>query len=155
MRRRAANACAPDRLDIHLGADKMAKTTTTRKRTTTSTLKAVPKPAPEAEVASVTSADTGSDATTEDNVMRKRDLIDRVVEQSGVKKKDAKPAIEAALAILGEALSNEEQLNLPPLGKIMVNRKKELDNGEVLVVKLRRSKQAVEAANAPLEEGDD
>jgi DNA-binding protein HU-alpha len=133
----------------------MAKTTTTRKRTTTSTLKAVPKPAPEAEVASVTSADTGSDATTEDNVMRKRDLIDRVVEQSGVKKKDAKPAIEAALAILGEALSNEEQLNLPPLGKIMVNRKKELDNGEVLVVKLRRSKQAVEAANAPLEEGDD
>jgi DNA-binding protein HU-alpha len=133
----------------------MAKTTTTRKRTTTSTLKAVPKPAPEAEVAAVTSADTGSDATTEDNVMRKRDLIDRVVEQSGVKKKDAKPAIEAALAILGEALSNEEQLNLPPLGKIMVNRKKELDNGEVLVVKLRRSKQAVEAANAPLEEGDD
>lgn len=133
----------------------MAKTTTTRKRTTTSTLKAVPKPAPEAEVASVTSADTGSDATTEDNVMRKRDLIDRVVEQSGVKKKDAKPAIEAALAILGEALSNEEQLNLPPLGKIMVNRKKELDNGEVLVVKLRRSKQAVEATHAPLEEGDD
>ncbi|MAY31378.1 MAG: DNA-binding protein [Rhodovulum sp.] len=87
--------------------------------------------------------------------MRKRDLIDRVVEQSGVKKKDAKPAIEAALAILGEALSNEEQLNLPPLGKIMVNRKKELDNGEVLVVKLRRSKQAVDGANAPLEEGDD
>lgn len=133
----------------------MAKTTTTRKRTTTSTLKAVPKPAPEAEVAAVTSADTASDATTEDNVMRKRDLIDRVVEQSGVKKKDAKPAIEAALAILGEALSNEEQLNLPPLGKIMVNRKKELDNGEVLVVKLRRSKQAVEEANAPLEEGDE
>ncbi|MEC8630512.1 MAG: HU family DNA-binding protein [Pseudomonadota bacterium] len=133
----------------------MAKTTTTRKRTTTSTLKAVPKPAPETEVTAVTSADTGSDATTEDNVMRKRDLIDRVVEQSGVKKKDAKPAIEAALAILGEALSNEEQLNLPPMGKIMVNRKKELDNGEVLVVKLRRSKQAVEAANAPLEEGDD
>ena len=133
----------------------MAKTTTTRKRTTTSTLKAVPKPAPEAEVAAVTNTDTGSDATTEDNVMRKRDLIDRVVEQSGVKKKDAKPAIEAALAILGEALSNEEQLNLPPLGKIMVNRKKELDNGEVLVVKLRRSKQAVGGANAPLEEGDD
>ncbi|MDV4167772.1 HU family DNA-binding protein [Rhodovulum sp. FJ3] len=133
----------------------MAKTTTTRKRTTTSTLKAVPKPAPEAEVAAVTNTDTGSDATTEDNVMRKRDLIDRVVEQSGVKKKDAKPAIEAALAILGEALSNEEQLNLPPLGKVMVNRKKELDNGEVLVVKLRRSKQAVEATHAPLEEGDD
>lgn len=128
----------------------MAKTTTTRKRTTTSALKAVPQPAPVAEAVTETTEESAAET-----VMRKRDLIDRVVEQSGVKKKDAKPAIEAALAILGEALSNEEQLNLPPLGKIMVNRKKDVDNGEVLVVKLRRSKQSVEAAQAPLEEGDE
>ena len=128
----------------------MAKTTTTRKRTTTSNLKAVPSTGPVTEVSIETTDDTATDV-----VMRKRDLIDRVVEQSGVKKKDAKPAIEAALAILGEALSNEEQLNLPPLGKIVVNRKKDVDNGEVLVIKLRRSKQAVDGANAPLEEGDE
>jgi nucleoid DNA-binding protein len=128
----------------------MAKTTTTQKRTTTSNLKAVPNTASVAEV----SVDTTAEAS-EDNVMRKRDLIDRVVAQSGVKKKDAKPAIEAALAILGEALSNEEQLNLPPLGKVMVNRKKDIDNGEILVIKLRRSKQAIESTNAPLEEDDE
>lgn len=129
----------------------MAKTTTTQKRTTTSNLKAVPNTASVAEV----SVDTTAAEASEDNVMRKRDLIDRVVAQSGVKKKDAKPAIEAALAILGEALSNEEQLNLPPLGKVMVNRKKDIDNGEILVIKLRRSKQAIEGTNAPLEEDDE
>ena len=70
--------------------------------------------------------------------MRKNDLIDRVVLRSGVKKKDAKPAVEAALAVLGEALSDGEVLQRPPLGKGRVTRTVEQDSGEVLVCKLRR-----------------
>ena len=70
--------------------------------------------------------------------MRKPDLIDRGVLRAGVKKKDAKPAVEAARAVLGEALSDGEVLQLPPLGKLRVTRTVEQESGEVLVCKLRR-----------------
>jgi nucleoid DNA-binding protein len=52
-------------------------------------------------------------------VMRKKELIDLVVERSGIKKKDAKPVIEAMLSVLGEALSDSRELNLLPMGKMM------------------------------------
>ena len=55
-------------------------------------------------------------------VMRKKELIDLVVERSGLKKKDAKPIVEATLAILGEALAEARELNLQPLGKVKVRR---------------------------------
>jgi DNA-binding protein HU-alpha len=70
-------------------------------------------------------------------MLKKKDFVDRVTERSGVKKKDAKPAIEAALALLGEALIAGEELNLPPLGKIKVNRAKDVSGGIMLMVKLR------------------
>ena len=44
--------------------------------------------------------------------MRKKELIDLVVERSGLKKKDAKPIIEATLAILGGALADTRELDL-------------------------------------------
>ena len=72
-------------------------------------------------------------------VMRKKELIDLVVERSGLKKKDAKPIIEATLAILGEALADTRELNLQPLGKIKVRREKLMPNGRVLVTKIRQS----------------
>ena len=69
----------------------------------------------------------------------KKDLIDRVVELSGVKKKDAKPVIEHTLAVLGQALSEGRELSLQPFGKVTINRTKTLANGEVLVARIRRS----------------
>ena len=72
-------------------------------------------------------------------VMRKKELIDLVVERSGLKKKDAKPIIEATLAILSEALADTRELNLQPLGKIKVRREKLMLNGRVLVTKIRQS----------------
>ena len=71
--------------------------------------------------------------------MRKKELIDLVVERSGIKKKDAKPVVEATLAVLGEALAEARELNLQPLGKVMVRREKEMPNGRVLVTKIRQS----------------
>lgn len=72
--------------------------------------------------------------------MKKKELIDLVVERSGIKKKDAKPTIEAVLAILGEAIANGRELNLQPFGKLRINRSEEKPNGRVTICKLRQSK---------------
>lgn len=70
--------------------------------------------------------------------LKKQQLIEDVVERSGIKKKFAKPAIEAALAVLGEALADGRELNLRPLGKVKVQRTKTLSNGTVMVVRVRQ-----------------
>lgn len=87
-------------------------------------------------------AKTVTAATDEPHVLRKKELIERVVARSGVKKKDAKPAIEAMLVVLGEALSNGEELNLQPMGKIMINRVIDKPNATVIVAKVRRRKES-------------
>ena len=70
--------------------------------------------------------------------LRKKELIDTVVRRSGIKKKDAKPVIEALLAELGENLAAGRELALPPLGRVKINREKDIPNGRVIVMKLRR-----------------
>lgn len=73
-------------------------------------------------------------------MMRKRELIEKVVELSGVKRKSAKPVVEAMLSVLGEALSESRELNLHPMGKLKVRRAKDMPNGRVLVTKVRQTK---------------
>jgi DNA-binding protein HU-alpha len=70
--------------------------------------------------------------------LRKRELIDRIVKRSGVKKKAAKPVVEALLAELGETLASGRELVLPPLGRIKINREKALANGRVMILKVRQ-----------------
>lgn len=72
-------------------------------------------------------------------VMRKKELIDTVVTRSGIKKKDAKPVVDAMLAVLGEALADNRELILPPMGRVKVRKEKKLPNGRVLVVKVRQT----------------
>ncbi len=79
------------------------------------------------------------DVETGDPEMKKRELIDLVVARSGVKKKDAKPAIEAALAILGATIAEGRELNLQPLGKLRINRTEDKGNGRIIICKLRQS----------------
>ena len=78
----------------------------------------------------------------------KRELIDRVVTASGIKKKAAKPVVEAMLMELGDALSRGETLNLQPFGKGIVKNRKDLENAEIVEIRLRRSKLAMKAAHA-------
>ncbi len=120
-----------------------ARSTTTKAKTTKSATKtkrktAAPKPAaaPKVEKASVVVA------------LGKRQLIDKVVETSGIKKKAAKPVIEAVLKELGDALSRGETLNLQPFGKAIVKNTKDLANAEIVELRLRRSKLAIKAAKA-------
>lgn len=72
-----------------------------------------------------------------DAPIKKPELIDRVMAETGMKKKDVKPVVEAMLAVLGKALTNGEELTVPPLGKLMINRSKETANATIVNLKLR------------------
>ncbi|GAW34890.1 bacterial DNA-binding protein [Roseovarius sp. A-2] len=73
--------------------------------------------------------------------MKKQELLDKVVQRSEIRKKFAKPALEAMLEVLGEALAEGRELNLPPLGKVKFNRIKEGARARIIVAKIRQSKQ--------------
>jgi DNA-binding protein HU-alpha len=106
-----------------------------RKKPTTTRKKAAAKPAATKTAAKPAAASPPISPTP---MLRKKELIERVVVRSGIKKKDAKPVIEAMLAVLGEALANGEDLNLQPLGKVMVKRVKEQTNAKVMVTRIRQ-----------------
>lgn len=70
--------------------------------------------------------------------LRKKDLIESVTERAGVKRRDAKASLEAALEILGEAIAEGRPINLPGLGKLKVTRTKKLTNGQVFTMRIRQ-----------------
>ena len=112
-----------------------ARATTSRK--TSTSLKEI------AEAAEPTPAvvPEGSEGPTEDaglDLMRKKELIEAAVVRAGVKKRDAKPAIEAALSIIGETLTSGRGLNMPGLGKVKVQNSKFLEDVQVVNLRLRR-----------------
>ena len=82
--------------------------------------------------------------------LKKRELLEQAVERSGVKKRDAKPAIEAALAILGEALSEGRELNLKPFGKLKVTRMKKGEHGQIINARVRQPQEDENSAPDPL-----
>jgi len=71
--------------------------------------------------------------------IKKKEFLEQAVKRSGVNVKDAKFAIEAALALLSETLLDGIEVNLPPLGKLKVERRMDLPNATVLDLKLRIS----------------
>jgi len=84
-------------------------------------------------------------------VMKKPDLIAAVVEKSGKKKGEVKPVLEAALAVLGEAITEGKELNLPPFGKLKPHKTKETVNARVVIAKIRQPKANAAAKEAPKE----
>ncbi len=110
------------------------KRTTTRKAAASSAVKAAPKPV----VVTETTATGGGQE------LRKKELIDTVTERSGVKRREVKPVVEAMLAVLGQALADSREMNLQPLGKVKINRRKDLQSGTVLIAKVRQSEKKPE-----------
>lgn len=143
-----------------------AKTTSPRKSTPKSTVKpkAVRKPttrkaassASEDQPQTVSKATAASSEIAAGNIipivvseegspdagpeMKKQELIDKVLNKGDIKKKYAKPVVEAVLEVLGEALAEGRELNLPPLGKIKINRVRDVANARIIVTKIRQSK---------------
>ncbi len=86
--------------------------------------------------------------------LKKQELLDKVVTRTEVKKKFAKPVVEAVLEILGEALAEGRELNLQPLGKLKHNRTKETANARIIIAKIRQSKAGGASVIKPLD-GDE
>ncbi|MEO1139802.1 MAG: HU family DNA-binding protein [Pseudomonadota bacterium] len=121
-----------------------SKTTgTSKSKSDTSVASAKPAassgvPAPElAVVTEVTAAVT-------DPELKKRELLEMVSERAEVPRNKAKPVVEAMIEILGETIAEGRDLNLQPLGKIKVQRTKDLGNARVIVTKIRQSKRTPE-----------
>ncbi|MCF8487115.1 MAG: HU family DNA-binding protein [Rhodobacteraceae bacterium] len=66
-----------------------------------------------------------------------RDLVERVVETTGGKKKGVKEIVEATLTQLGAALAKGEELNLPGVGKVRVARSVDRDGRAMMTLKVR------------------
>lgn len=104
----------------------------------------------------VAAAVTQQGGAGQNNMLKKQILVERIVKASGAKKKDVKLIVEATLGVLGDALSSGEELNLPPLGKLKVNRQRTEGNVEVLILKLRRGGGQAGGGNAaPIDSDDD
>ena len=82
-------------------------------------------------------------------IVRRKELVARVVAATGMRPNQVKPVLNEVLAELGKALSAGEGINVPPLGKITVNRHKALEGREVLICKLRRKTENEKAALEP------
>lgn len=83
------------------------------------------------------------------------DLVDRVARALGRNRKEVRDTVSATLSELGLALDAGEVLNLPPFGKIRVNRAKTVGNGQTLTLKLRRANGAAKGATEGLVEPDE
>lgn len=72
--------------------------------------------------------------------LKKQELFKKTADRSGIKKNQVKPAIEAALEVIGEALAQGREINLPPLGKIKQNRVKDSAGARIIIAKIRQAK---------------
>jgi DNA-binding protein HU-alpha len=141
------------------------KTATSTKRKAATPRTATPETAGATAVASAPAADhsPAPDPTVVEEtkpvvagpMLKKPELIDRVIAETGMKKKDVKPVVESMLNVLGLGLANGEDMNLPPLGKVMINRTKEMSNANVFVTKVRQPKARAPEKKDPLADAAD
>jgi len=96
-----------------------------------------------------------SDLVAAEPDLKKKELIDLVVERSQIKKKDAKPVVEAMLAVLGETIASGRELNLQPFGKLRINRSTDKGNARIIVCKLRQNAPSADAGGADADAAKD
>jgi DNA-binding protein HU-alpha len=107
---------------------------------------AKPARADTASIAPVVVEESVADASLPD--LKRQELLAQVVERSEVKKKFAKPVLDAALAVIGEALAGGRELNLAPMGKVKINRTRQMANGRVIVARIRQNETRETGADA-------
>jgi len=101
-------------MTISTTKDKAATASKTVKSASKTPIKMVAKPTAKSTIiAAEKSAPLAKPANATDPVLaepdlKKKELVDLVVERSGIKKKDAKPVVEAMLAVLGETIAGLE-----------------------------------------------
>ena len=75
--------------------------------------------------------------------LKRSDLLSAVAARSSLPKSELRAVVELVLDELGVALSAGQDLALPPLGRVKVQRRKEADGAEVLSLRLRRKRTEV------------
>jgi len=110
---------------------------TSAETTTGSASSAGPVPTPDAPPVIV--AETRPESAAPE--LKKPELIDEVIKRADMRKKFAKPVVEAMLEVLGEALAEGRELNLPPMGKVKLNRMRDGAHARIIVAKIRQPKQ--------------
>ncbi len=84
---------------------------------------------------------------TKNAELSKRQLLDRIVTESGMKKGDARTVLDAVLSGLRDAIADGHDIAASPLGKIKLVRKKETPNGELAVLRVKLKDPKKMAAN--------
>lgn len=69
--------------------------------------------------------------------LKLRELVGRVAETTGGKKKGVKEIVEATLTALGDALAKGEELNLPGVGKVRVAKSIDREGRAMMTLKVR------------------
>lgn len=132
----------------------MARRTSTKKARTPTKAKASPPAVSKIEDEKIENSDETVAEATLVNELRKKEFVEKVAEACGQKKGVTKKVIDAALRELGDAVGRGDAINLPPLGKLMVNREKDVGSANIYITKLRRSKSML-ADKAPKTEGEE
>lgn len=110
-----------------------SKTPNSKPSAKSAATRAAAKPAPALKVVE----EAGEDEPSKAAGVKLKDIVDRVVETSGVKRKEVRPVIEAALVEIDKALARGDTLLLPGLGKLRVVRTAAEGNG-AMTLKLRK-----------------
>ena len=102
--------------------------------------KGIPAPKPKvvaepaAELPEAVAVEAGTDRAV---ALKLRELVGRVVEVTGGKKKGVKEIVEATLTALGDALAKGEELNLPGVGKVRVAKSVDREGRSMMTLKVR------------------
>ncbi|MBK6466904.1 MAG: HU family DNA-binding protein [Rhodobacter sp.] len=102
-------------------------------------------------------ADTGETPAVREKAptLRIRDLVTKVTEVSGAKKKDVRQIVEATLTVLGDALARGDDMNLPGFGRTRIARTAERDGASHMTLKVRRGPHRPKAEKEPLADEED
>ncbi len=88
----------------------------------------------------------------------KKDLIERLATESGMKEGEARRALDATLSVLAGAISEGDKISAAPLGKMKIVKKKDTPNGELVVIRLKlkdRKSAAPANKNDPVAKADE
>jgi len=103
--------------------------------------KGIPAPKPQV-VAEALTPDVPAgkaDGAERAGALKLRELVGRVVDATGGKKKGVKEIVEATLTALGAALAKGEELNLPGVGKVRVAKSADREGRAMMTLKVRAS----------------
>lgn len=143
-RKRKSTSAGPRRSSA-LGTTAAAKTT------------APATPEPVAEVTPPAAEDaTPSGTPVVDDRLKRPDLIEAVAKRVSLKRSEVKMVFDVVLDEIGKAMDASDEVVVPPLGKLMVKKRMEKPNGDMLTVKLKRAAADPAAGDvAPLADVDE